>query len=382
MRITFFVNRLNHHQAPVADELFCLIGDSFRFVETCVPNEQSKKGSTEDFSSRPYLIQAWNDKESKALAKKLAIESDVAVFGAESIDFEVLRMKSSNKLAFEMSERWLKRGGVNIFSPRLMKYQWYYHTLFYNKSLYKLCMGGFCANDMYALRSFIGKCYKWGYFTNFDDKTEHIKSDYNPADTTKIMWCGRFLKLKHPELPVVLAERLRSSGYRFVIDMFGNGVEYYHIKSLIEKKGLSDVVRLRGEVPNKDILKEMQSHEVFLFTSDRHEGWGAVINEAMGSGCAVVTSDCVGAAPYLIVDGKNGLVFESGRIDSLEEKVVQLLSNCDLLHAMRQNAFYSIRDLWNPKNAAVSLLALIEDLTNGRPTSIISGPCSIAEPII
>ena len=34
----------------------------------------------------------------------------------------------------------------------------------------------------------------------------------------------------------------------------------------------------------------MEKADIFLFTSDRREGWGAVANEAMNSACALVVS--------------------------------------------------------------------------------------------
>lgn len=151
MTISFFTNRLNSHQAPVADELYSLMGNSFKFVETCAPNDQSKKGSNEDYSKRAYLVKAWKDAESKNESLSLAIESDVAVFGAESFDYELYRLQNTEKLSFELSERWLKKGALSFFSPRLLKSQWYYHTLFYKKPLYKLCASAYAANDHYLM---------------------------------------------------------------------------------------------------------------------------------------------------------------------------------------------------------------------------------------
>ena len=43
--VTFFVNRLNQHQAPIATEFFSQLGDGFRFVETTAPSLQSQKES-------------------------------------------------------------------------------------------------------------------------------------------------------------------------------------------------------------------------------------------------------------------------------------------------------------------------------------------------
>ena len=56
----------------------------------------------------------------------------------------------------------------------------------------------------------------------------------------------------------------------------------------------------------------MEKTGIFLFTSDRQEGWGAVLNEAMNSGCAVVASHLIGAVPFLKKKKKNGLVYSSG----------------------------------------------------------------------
>ena len=230
MNITFFVNRLNHHQAPIADELFRLIGNSFKFVETCAPNDQSKKGSSSDYSTRPYLVRTWKDEKARDEAMSLALESDVAVFGASSFKYELFRVRNTNKLSFELSERWLKRGLINLFSPRLLKSQWYYHTLFYKKPLYKLCASAYAANDHYLMRSFVDKCYKWGYFTKQIETSGEVFS----SNVSHILWCGRFLKLKHPELPIRLAERLKIKNKNFVLDMIGIGPELDSMQKLFE----------------------------------------------------------------------------------------------------------------------------------------------------
>ena len=226
MKITFFVNRLNHHQANVADEMFRLIGDSFRFVEICAPNDQSQKGSNVDYSTRAYLVKAWENSKSRHEAMSLVLESDVAVFGAESFEYELYRMRNTDKLSFELSERWLKRGMIGLCSPRLIKSQWYYHTLFHKKPLYKLCASAYAANDHYLMSSFVDKCYKWGYFT----KQVKVAGDVFSPSIPQILWCSRFLKLKHPELPIKLADRLKKKKKDFVLDMIGPGPVFNQMK--------------------------------------------------------------------------------------------------------------------------------------------------------
>ena len=47
-------------------------------------------------------------------------------------------------------------------------------------------------------------------------------------------------------------------------------------------------------------------------TSNQEEGWGVVVNEAMNSGCVVIGSNLAGSVPYLIENGKNGLIYNCG----------------------------------------------------------------------
>ena len=376
MKITFFVNRLNHHQAPVADEMFRLIGDSFRFVETRAPNDQSKKGSNVDYSTRAYLVKAWENSESRQKSMSLEMESDVAVFGAESLDYELFRLRNTDKLSFELSERWLKKGMVSLCSPRLIKSQWYYHTLFHKKPLYKLCASAYAANDHYLMRSFVDKCYKWGYFTKQIEVTGEVFS----PDIPHILWCSRFLKLKHPELPIKLANRLKKKKKDFVLDMIGIGPVFDQMQQLAKDLSVDDVINFRGFVPNEQVLEDMKRHDIFLFTSDKNEGWGAVANEAMSCGCTLVASDAIGSSPYLIRQHQTGCMFRSESLDSLEEEVLWLMENKEESHQIQIQAQQYIHNVWSPSHAAESLLQLIDDLKQGKSCSITDGPCSKAIP--
>jgi glycosyltransferase involved in cell wall biosynthesis len=182
-------------------------------------------------------------------------------------------------------------------------------------------------------------------------------------------------------MAILLAKRLKDAGYEFEMNMFGIGELYDKMKALCAKLGVGDVVCMRGSVSNEQILNEMREHNIFLFTSDKHEGWGAVLNEAMSSVCAVVASNEIGSVPFLIKDGENGLIFKSKNLDSLYEKVVYLLENKEQIALLGRNAYYTMLNQWSPKNAAKNLLQLIGDLQNGKDTSIVEGPCSKALPL-
>lgn len=377
--LVFFSNYLNHHQSFVADILYEETGHEFTYV-SCTPMPVFRKSlGYADYCDCPYLLKAYESEENKQMALELARNADVAIFGAASLRYQIERMKLG-KFSFEVSERWLKRGWINLFSPKLLKNMWYYHTMFYNKPLYKLCSSAFAAKDQYLLHSFKNRCYKWGYFTKIDDII--IEQLRVPSDSkVLIMWCARFIRLKHPELPIHLANILKRNGYSFVIDMYGTGELVDTYKELCNKLDVSDVVNFKGNMTNEKIIEAMREHDIFLFTSDKNEGWGAVLNEAMSNGCPVVASDEIGSVPFLIKDGKNGLVFRSKDVNSLYEKVTLLINNNELRNKISAQAYSDMHAKWSPNVAAKNLLQLIDDLRDGRQSTIKEGPCSLALPL-
>ena len=383
---------LNHHQAPVADALWIETKHNFIFVE--LANIGDSKGGNADFSKRPYLLRAWESKDKYNEAMELARTATCCVFSsALALPFQKERLRLG-KLSFDMSERWLKRGMLNLFSPTILKMFMAYHIgNWNNKPIYKLCCSAFAAQDQYRLGTYREKCYKWGYFTRVEKIKVEAYPDVSTSNITPLMWCSRFLKLKHPELPVLMAHRLRNKGYHFVLDLYGSGEYESKIRQLVTKLGLEEVVRIMGAKPNEELLVDMRKHSIFLFTSDRNEGWGAVANESMANGCALIASNGIGSAPYLIEDGKTGMLFRSPStsssfenpdlfaLNSLCEKVEYLLCNPCIMQEIRKCSLSLMQKVWNPQVAAERLLILIDYLRKGQKEKnriYSNGPCSKA----
>lgn len=384
MKLVFYSLTLNHHQAPVADVLYKELGEDFCFVELLASVD--RKGCNDDYSSRPYLLKSWWSKADYEQAMTYAKEADVCVFsGVESLTFEIERLRQG-RLSFDMGERILKRGLLNLASPRIVKMvAAYFRYNWRKKPLYKLCCSAFAANDFNKLGMFRGRCFKWGYFTTVGDSDfEEIASRKVPSS---IMWCARLLTLKHPELAVELAQNLDLAGYDFTLDIYGDeGVVATHeqvyprkkLEELINRYNLGSKVFCHGSIPNAEVIKAMQVHDIFLFTSNKLEGWGAVSNESMANGCVLVASDKIGSTGYLIDHGTSGLKFKNCSATSLTREVKGLLDDRAKLSAIQKHAYQLMREQWNPQVAATRLLTLINAIKEGRPTPYASGPCSKA----
>ena len=131
-------------------------------------------------------------------------------------------------------------------------------------------------------------------------------------------------------------------------------------------------------MPHDALLTEMQRHAVFLMTSDFYEGWGAVLNEAMGSACAVVASHAAGSTPYLVGNNENGLVFRSGDADDAYRCAKTLLVSPDRAKDYQQKAYAFMRDQFNASVAAERLCAFTESCLNGAPQPFECGILSRA----
>lgn len=369
---------LNIHQVYMADALYEVTGGQYWFVETGEKESLSdRKGGDSDFANRPYLIQASRDLLSFEKAIRVIREADVMIYGAAPLKYLKERV-SIGKVSFINSERWLKKGLLNLLSPNLIQQQLFYHTYCHNKPVYALCSSAYASRDYQLMHSFKGRCYKWGYFTevhNYDIEAIQVEKRSN---TVRIVWVARFIGWKHPEKMLELAIQLHEQGINFIIDMIGIGEMFHCIQAQIKSMGLSKFVFLHGSVPNSKVVDAMRTHHIFCLTSDKNEGWGAVLNEAMSSGCCPVSSIEAGATPYLVKDGINGFSFDLKKKGDLFEKVLWLIEHPEERERMSIEAYKTIDEVWCPKNAAAQFYRLCDSILSGDICDIADGPCSKA----
>jgi glycosyltransferase involved in cell wall biosynthesis len=311
---------------------------------------------------------------------KLGLSSDIVIIGSASEEYIKARL-TDNKITFRYNERWFKNNYKLLLSPRTLYNIWDRHIKFRNKNLYMLCASAYTSNDVSIFFAYPNKCYKWGYFTKVEDIDIDDILKRKQQSCIKLLWVGRFVKYKHPEMLIELAINLKKKELDFQIEMVGDGLLKKDIISHIKKNKLSNNVSLLGALPNDVIIQKMRESNVFIFTSDRNEGWGAVLNEAMSNGCAVVASHAIGSVPFLIENLKNGLIFESENVESLVKQVEFLINNRDRCDDFARNAYRSLFHLWSPKNAVENFVSLASSLLFNTLDVIELGPCSKAEPL-
>ena len=377
MKVVFISNYFNHHQKPFSDAIYKRIGEDYYFIETSVISEERLKMGYGGDMKPTYVKQNYLGEKSKNECQKLIDEADVVLYGSAPYALLINRLKKG-KLTFKYSERLYKKGCPYYKLPRHFilnsrNYRRY-------KNFYILCASAYTSADFAKTFTFINKAYKWGYFTEvkkYDDVNQLI-SLKKPAS---ILWVARFISLKHPELAIEVAKRLKADGYKFKLNMIGNGELEENIKQLIADSDVSDCVEMLGSMKPEQVRAHMEESEIFLFTSDRNEGWGAVLNESMNSACAVVANHAIGSVPFLIKDGQNGMIYKDGNIEELYSHVKKLIDDSGFRKEMARRAYDTMISEWNPENAADKLLDISNKILAGetQPFPYTEGVCSKAD---
>ncbi len=373
MKVCFLSNYLTHHQLPFCLEMVELTGGEFVFVETeHLPDERRNMGYAQLGQQVDFVIPAWKGAEQQTLAQKAALEADVVIIGSAPDGYIHQRLKE-NKLTFRYSERIFKKG---YFDP-LRQGKYLLKTLPYRKkNLYYILSSAYAAHDYARCGAKPEKMFKWGYFPEHT----HGETEKKPGS---ILWAGRLLDWKHPEDAVEVARRLKEEGVQFHLNIIGSGPMEEILREQICKYGLAEQVTLLGSMPPEQVRRYMEESQIYLFTSDYNEGWGAVTNEAMSSSCALVASHACGSVPFMVEHGKSGYIYESGNVQQLFAFTKQLLLSPETCRQMGENALTAMDTQWNAKVAAKRFVDLCGCFTQGKPLQAIEkeGPMSLAQPI-
>lgn len=379
MKIAFISNYLTHHQLPFCNTMIRLCDIDFVFIATePIDDERVKLGYDDLNMMYSFVLRAYESKKSKLDAKKICDNYDILIYGSTP-DFYIRDRLKKRKLTVKYGERFFKTPFTLFNTPRRVMSMFKHNMIYQNRNHYILCASAFMTADCHMFRCFEGKAYKWGYFPE-TKKYEDIRNLLNKKKKKSILWAGRIIDWKHPEAAIEIAQKLKSDNQHFELLIIGNGADEEKIKEKIKENKLQNEVKMLGAM-SPDIVREyMEKSQIFLFTSDRQEGWGAVLNEAMNSGCSVVASNMIGSVPYLIDDGKNGLIFRDQDWNDLYLKVKLLLNDDNYRYSIARNAYHTIVDLWCAEVAVDRLIKWLSSILNNEEHDYFKiGPCSKAE---
>ncbi len=109
-------------------------------------------------------------------------------------------------------------------------------------------------------------------------------------------------------------------------------------------------VRYEGFQAPEALPKFFAQADVFVLPS-RYDGWGVVVNQALGAGLPILASDHVGAAHDLLREGENGFTFPAGDAGALAAAMLRYVVNPTLARTHGEASRAAHTD-WTPARGA------------------------------
>ena len=173
---------------------------------------------------------------------------------------------------------------------------------------------------------------------------------------------GRLHCVKDHAFLISACAQLRAHGLAFECSIAGDGPERGRLEKLIRQHRLEKLVILLGHVPREQMSSLYARADIVVLTS-RSEGLPLVLMEAMARG-KIVLAPAITGIPELVVDGKNGFLFQAGSQGDFVSRVLfihslfqlgdragrtSILSTPSRMDWIRYAAQVTVRHLFNGK---------------------------------
>jgi len=362
MKIVIFSSVFNHHSMPLCDALNELPDVDCIFVETMEEETERKQLGYHPYG-RAYVLNMLLSDENREKALDLALTADVMI--ASVFPYEFLKQRlDRNKLTFLCQERMFKGGATVGRRLRAWLFNMRKFHRFRCKPLYFLAIGKNSAMDYKSIGFYKNKCFQWAYFPPVITYDSCWLMEQKRHKTVQLLFVGRLIPLKHPEYPLRALKELVAKGVDIHLNYIGMGEMENTLKE--EAEEVSQFVSFLGSMPPEQVRFHMEQANIVAFTSNSTEGWGAVINEAMNSGCAIVAAKAAGSVVTMLQDGVNGCVYDDEDYDDFFQKLEMLVQNQDTREQLGMAAYETITKRYNARIAGERLYNTCTALLNGK----------------
>ncbi len=376
MRIVQVTNIMSHHQLPLARGIAELVGKgNFRFVTTQATDEERRAMGWNPEENDPWILRAGEDEADRAHFEHWWNNADIVLCGDRLLE-KINNRLAHGKPVFYMSERWWKPpiGSARLFHPGFARMAYRFRQLAASPYFHFLPIGDYSAEDMKRIASFKSRRWRWGYFTALPDP---LPQRGNDLQGFRVMWAGRMLGWKRVDTLIKGFSRLLDERPDATLTLVGDGPEREKLANLARRQLAPGSYLFLPPQPVSVILEMMRQHHVYVLPSNAYEGWGAVVNEAMSEGCAVIASDTAGAAKSMIKHMANGLLFHAGEWNKLSELLILVNRDETLRLKLAREGQQTIAECWSPDLAAHRFVSFCEAMLGGNPLPVFeSGPMS------
>ena len=188
--------------------------------------------------------------------------------------------------------------------------------------------------------------------------------------TPVVLFCA---KLQPWKRPLDLLHAFAQSQVDNALLVFaGDGPLRSRLESEAASLGIRDRLRFLGFVNQSQLPAVYTASDLMVLPSE-YDAFGVVVNEAMLCGCAVASSDHVGAARDLIAPVDPSFIYLCGDVAALAHLLRRALTSSTILAEYGQSARCRM-DSWSPRENIAGVMEAIEKaVARVRPTISTDG---------
>lgn len=222
----------------------------------------------------------------------------------------------------------------------------------------------------------------------FDPQPKNVKllEKYNISqDDVVVGYVGSVVNYEGIDCLVRAFKLLVNDGIaNFKFLLVGDGAYLPEVVRLVDSLGINDHCIICGRVPHSEVASLYSLVDICPFPRKPYLVCEAVSPlkpfEAMACGKAVLVSSC-DALTEIVEDGKNGVVFEKGSIDSLRRQLANLIANTDLRRRVSAQArdWVCANHDWSRLGAEVNAVysELYDQMTHDKDDKEVGGRVGI-----
>ncbi len=171
---------------------------------------------------------------------------------------------------------------------------------------------------------------------------------------TVFLFCGQMIGRKGVD---VLLAAFAKIGARARLLLVGREAELPALLAPLPA-AVRERIDYEGFQPPEELARFFTRADVFILPS-RYDGWGVVVNQALGAGLPVICSDMVGAGHDLVEEEVNGLKFRAGDVETLAATMRRFLDEPALVERWGAASRTAAR-AWSPESGAAKWVAAFQ----------------------
>lgn len=196
-----------------------------------------------------------------------------------------------------------------------------------------------------------------------DIKAFEVNLDFAKSITAQVqrpifIFVGNLVLRKGLMELLVACTQLQHQGYtNYTLLVVGDGDQRQELEAYVQANGLTERVKWTGRVKYEHVGSFFHHSDVFVFPT--HEDvWGLVAVEAMMFGKPILCSQGAGASE-IVIEGKNGHLFNPYNTENLAKLMSQFIDNPDLIAEMGAKSKH-IMAQYTSADAAIFLAKVVE----------------------